>query len=385
MIPPAMQEALEPLERFEDIRRRHVRLGPRLCDLAYANPYAGAQEQARAAISAALESDRTLDLQYTPFGGHAVARRATADALRRSHGLPFAFGDVILTPGAMAALHLALRACARPGGEVVVLSPCWLDHPLFVQAAGLTPVLVPLAGPTFDLDPNAVAEAIGARTCAVLLSHPANPTGRCYDADAFAALADVFAAHERRFGDPITLIADETHRDFVGPGGYESAAASVPRTLIVYSFGKYHFLQGQRIGYVAVPPGHPERDAVSHELVRWTRISGFATPTALMQRALPELLRLRHDLSWLEIWRKRYVEELTEAGYEVVPPDATLFVYARTPAGVSDFDFVERLAAAGVLVLPAPAFHHAGWFRMALTGSEEMLGRALPILAREAR
>ena len=41
---------------------------------------------------------------------------------------------------------------------------------------------------------------------------------------------------------------------------------------------------------------------------------------------------------------------------------------------------MEDLARRGVLALPGPAFHHSGWFRLSLTASEEMLGRALPVL-----
>lgn len=41
MISPELMSLLEPLERFELIRRRVARLGDRLCDLSYANPYEG--------------------------------------------------------------------------------------------------------------------------------------------------------------------------------------------------------------------------------------------------------------------------------------------------------------------------------------------------------
>lgn len=371
---------LEPLERFEEIRRKVVRLGPRLCDLAYANPYEGVQERARSAIRESLEEDRLLGLQYTPFGGHTVIRRAVADALRGSHRLDFAFGDVVLTSGAMAALHIALRASGRADGEVIVPISCWIDYPLYVRAIGLTPVLVPVSETSFDLNVSALAAAITERTCAVLLSHPANPTGRAYGVDTLKQLAVALAEAERRLGPKITLITDEAHRDFADPREYRSAAEIVDRSLIVYSFGKYHFLQGQRVGYAAVSPNHPAREDVSRELVRWTRILGLATPTALMQRAVPKLLELRHDLSWLSAWRLRYVDELSAFGYAVVPPDATLFVYVQTPRGKADFQFIEELASASVLALPAPIFHHDGYFRLSLTGSEQMLERALPIL-----
>jgi aspartate aminotransferase len=120
-------------------------------------------------------------------------------------------------------------------------------------------------------------------------------------------------------------------------------------------------------------------------MVRWTRIEGIATPTALMQRALPRLLALRHDHSWIAAARERLVQTLRDQGYAVTEPDATLFVYARTPAAeADDFAFVERLASRGVLVLPAPVFHHAGHFRLSLTGSETMVTRALEVLGEVA-
>lgn len=382
MIAPELEEMLEPLERFESIRRRAVRLGDRLADLSYANPYEGVVEAARAALRETLDDERTLDLQYTPFGGQTLARRAAADALRRSHAKPFDFRDIVLTPGAMSALHVALRAAAQPGDEILIPVPCWLDHPLYARAQGLVPKLVPLASGSFDLDPAAIAAAIGPRTAAVVLSQPANPTGRLYGPDVLAELGAAMRQAEADHERPITLISDESHRDFVSPGSFHTPADHYERTAIAYSFGKYHFLQGQRLGYAATSPDHPQRREVAEEMVRWTRIDGFATPTALMQRALPRLLDLEHDHGWIAQWRGRVVDGLRGQGYEVIEPEATMFIYARTPPSEEDdFAFVERLASKGTLALPAPVFHHRGHFRLSLTGSEQMIERALEVFA----
>jgi aspartate aminotransferase len=304
-----------------------------------------------------------------------------ADSLRESHGLPFAFNDVVLTPGAMAALQLALRVAGRPGDEVVIPVPCWLDYPLYARSLGLVPVTVPLAPGAFDLDLATVAGSISERTCAVLFSQPANPTGRSYGPAAMSELAEAIGQAEQRLGCRVTLIADETHRDFVPAGGFVSPSAWWDRTILVYSFGKYHFMQGQRLGYAAVSPNHPSRRPLAEALAQWTRIAGFATPTSLMQLAVPRLLSLRYPQDWLVKWRGRFVEELSAAGYDLAPPDATMFVYVQTPPPYDDFGFVEELAAVGLLVLPAPVFHHRGYFRLSLTGSEPMLERALSILA----
>jgi aspartate aminotransferase len=384
MISPDLDALLRPLERFEAIRRSVVTLGDRLCDLSYGNPYDGATERTRAILRDALDSRRMLDLQYSPFAGNTIARRAVAEHLTESHGLPFNFGDVILTPGATAALHLALRAAGggAPGDEVIVPVPCWLDYPLYAHYLGLTPILVPFAPGEFRLNVPAIADAITARTCGVLLNHPANPTGRNHQAAELEALAATLHSAEQRTGRSITLIADEVHRDYVPAGAYRSATAVWPRTLIVYSFGKYHFLQGQRLGYAAVSPRHPERRGLGAELVRWTRIMGFVAPSALMQRAVPGLLALRHDTSWLQRWRARFTTELAAAGYDVVAADGTMFLYVKTPEPFDDFEFIKELARAGVLALPAPLFHHRGYFRLSLTGTEHMLERALATLCR---
>jgi aspartate aminotransferase len=280
----------------------------------------------------------------------------------------------------MAALHIALRTTAGFGDHVVIPVPCWLDYPLYARHLGLEATLVELEPPDFALDPEALAAAFTSRTCAVLLSHPANPTGRSYRPDELSGLSAALKAAESDLGCRPTLIADETHRDFVAPGGYLSAASFVDRTLIVYSFGKYHFMQGQRLGYAAVSPRHPERTEASAEMVRWTRITGLCTPTALMQRAVGRLLALRYDQGWLDQWRRRFLDDLDQAGYIVVPPDATMFLYVQTPDAADDFAYIEKLASLGVLALPAPVFHHSGYFRLSLTGSEPMLERALSAL-----
>lgn len=384
MIAPDLQAMLQPLEEFEAIRRRAVRLGDRLCDLSYANPYEGVAKSTRDVLRRVLDRERLLDLQYSPFGGQTLIRRAVADDLTARQGLEYGFQDLILTPGAMAALHLALRATTVPGDEVLIPVPCWLDYPLYARALGLTPVLLPMDGPDFQLDPTAIERSLTSRTAVVLVSNPSNPAGRSYPLEVLSRLAGVLERAESRLGRPITLIADETHRDFTPPGIHASAAAAWPATITVYSFGKYHFIQGQRIGYLAVSPRDPRREKLAAEVVRWARIMGYCTPTALMQAAVPDLLALRHDLGPVDQWRRMLTDDLTGAGYEVTPADATLFVYVATPDGLDDFEFIRRLAEAGTLALPGPVFHHTGHFRLSLTGGTKMLEGGIRSLRRLA-
>jgi aspartate aminotransferase len=179
---PELDRLLALQERFDRLRRdTALRSGRALCDLAYANPYDGPDPAVVAALRDALDSDRALDLQYTPYGGATVTRRLVAQGLSDQYGHRFHFRDVILTPGAMAALNILFRAVrAERGGEVVVITPCWMDYPLYLVELGLRPVLVPVAPHTLRLDLERLRAALGPATRAVVLSQPANPTGVIY-------------------------------------------------------------------------------------------------------------------------------------------------------------------------------------------------------------
>ncbi len=372
---------LAPQIRFEALQTEARRRHPRgLCDLAYANAWSGPVAGVKDAIRDALDAERDLALQYTPYGGATVARRSVArwldtliDDRERHH-----FSDVVLTPGAMAALAITFRALApEPGDEIIVPTPCWLDYPLYLAQLGITPRLVPLTGPDLTLDLDAIGAAIGPRTRALVLSQPNNPTGRVVSREELGALGEVLSANGVR------LISDECHR-LLSAVPVEASARVVERTVTIFSFGKGLSLQGQRVGFCAVHPRDPEREALRERLVTLTRAMGFATPTALMQRALPALIKLVPDVTALERQRARARAVLEGAGLQVPRSDASFFLYPAVPGG-DDEGFAARAAARGVLVLPGSVFHHRGHVRLSLTEREARLDDGLVVLAELAR
>jgi len=114
-------------------------------------------------------------------------------------------------------------------------------------------------------------------------------------------------------------------------------------------------------------------------LERLCRVTGFCTPTALMQLAVRRLLTVEVDGSVYERRRNFVLQGLQNAGYDVQPSQATYFLYPRSPIH-DDFKFVELLAQRSVLVLPAALFHHSGHFRIALTAPVCDIERALRVL-----
>lgn len=367
---------MDALERFAAL---HARTGPSAIDLSYPNPRVIRDRRAFDLLRDVLDGTRPEDLQYTPMGGGTVARRRIAGALNRSFGLRLGHRDVVLTPGATAALVVALTALFRPGDEILVVTPCWMDYPLYLHRAGLTMTPVP-SGPGKRLDLDALAAACGPRTAGVIISQPVCPTGVLHTADELRRLAGLLAEHGRRYGRTPILVSDEVHRDQVWDAGPAAVPMSWhPSTVSVYSFGKAWGLQGQRTGYLALGPGLAgQAEAVERAM----RSTGFCAPTALMQRLIPRIADLAPDVRSLaddQRWARR---RLTEIGYRVIDGQGTAFVYAECPDGTDDEQFVRELAECGVLAMPSSIFHEPGCFRLALNTERAELDEALRRLAR---
>lgn len=377
-----LQTLLEPQERLDQLISATIkRFGRKAVDLSYANIYDGPDEEVLRALELSIREDRELAFQYTPYGGRATTRRSIASDLGVECGLPLTFRDIVMTPGAMAALNVVFRALFEPGDELIVLTPCWHDYPLYAGNLGIPLSLVPL-GEDKHLDLTAIGRALGRRTRAVLLSHPSCPTGILYRSDEIEGLARLLRESEARFGTQIYLISDEVHRRLVwSQASFISPLASYPRSLSVYSFGKALAIQGQRIGYVAVSPQMPENHEVRHALERCVRLMGFCTPTELMQRAVCRLLEYRPRLDLLAHRQEAVRAQLTAYGYDVCKADATFFVYAKCPIA-DDFKFAASLASFGVLVMPSTVFHETGYFRISLTARSTSVAAGLPAFAR---
>lgn len=384
-LPTAIAAHTAAQERFERLREQTLlRRNGRVHDLAYANAHDGPAPDVLAAIKSALDAPRALDLQYTPYGGATVTRRLVANDLAPVSGQRFGWRQVVMTPGAMAALNVVFRAVRRDGqhDEAIVVTPCWLDHPLYLANLGYEVRPVPVDARTLRLDLGAIAAALTADTRLLVLSQPANPTGVVHSDDELGALGDVLRAAPS----PPLLVADECHRDLLFDGlQFVSAAEHYPSTCIVYSFGKAWRMQGQRVGYAAVSPAMPDATAFADRLATWCRVLGVCTPTALMQLAVRALIGRRADAAAIARRRTRAIAGLQAAGYDLLPSQGTFFLYPRVPGAMDDFAYTELLADNGVLVLPAAMFHHRGHVRLSLTARDADVDAALDVMAAVAK
>ncbi|WP_157155731.1 aminotransferase class I/II-fold pyridoxal phosphate-dependent enzyme [Diaminobutyricimonas sp. LJ205] len=310
--------------------------------------------------------------------GDAKAIQAATDSVRNYLDLPFEPGDIHLTTGGFAAISTALKIVGDPGDEVVYSLPPWFLYEGLILEAGLVPVKVSIDRETFDLDLDAIAEAITPRTRIVIVNSPNNPTGRIYPVETLQRLAALLDEASERNGRRIFLISDEAYNRIVFDGArFRSPVEFYPWSFLAYSYGKTLLSPGERIGYLAVSPAMPDRDAMQDAIETVQMCAGWLFPNASMQYALPRLEKLAFDIPLFQRKRDVMVEALRSIGYRVTVPEGTFYLFPESPLE-DDAAFVAALDREGVLVLPGRMFETPGFFRISLTATMRTIEESIP-------
>ncbi|MCC6735850.1 MAG: aminotransferase class I/II-fold pyridoxal phosphate-dependent enzyme [Bauldia sp.] len=362
------------------------RFAPTISDFTFGNP----QEMPLPGIGDAIRRHAVpRDKNWFAYKTSEPEPQAfLAGRLSTELGLPFAPADIALTAGAFAAIALAFRVVVDAGDEIVFSAPGWFCYEPIALAADAVPKKIALEAPAFDLDLAAIEAAITPRTRLVIVNTPHNPTGRIVPRETLAGLADLLDRASRRIGRQVFLLADEPYRRLRFDGrGFTSPAALYPYTLIAYSYGKVLLAPGQRLGYLAISPlmPEPDRKALQDAMFPAQMALGWTFPNAVMQYALPDLEDLSIDLAALTRRRDVLVATLAAAGYEIVPPEGTFYLWGRWPAGAEAGRTWNALADRDVFVLPGEILGTPSWFRICLTASDAMVERALPAFAEAVR
>jgi len=382
---PAAQEIRDAIRRGSWIRKMFEegallaaeRGADNVFDFTLGNPYGEpppflAEELARLATSPPSGLHK-----YMPNAGYPEVRDAVARDLSLQTGLPFTAESVVMTVGAAGALTVALRSLISPGDEVVVPSPYFVEYLFYVRNAGGVPVTVE-TDERFQLDPGAVEASLTARTRAVLLNTPNNPSGAVYPAEELAALDRVLSAAERRFGTSIYAISDEPYRKIVFRGTtFAPPARHLRNAIVCYSFSKDLNLPGERIGYLAVSPRAADAAEVAEACVFCNRVLGFVNAPALFQLAVAKFLDRPADVSVYQENRDILLDALSRSGIGCAPPGGAFYLFPKTPTA-DEMAFVSAARDQGILVVPGSGFGRSGHFRIAFCVSPEMVRRSVP-------
>ena len=119
--------------------------------------------------------------------------------------------DCILTNGALGALMVALQVLTDPGDEVIMVTPWYFFYPAMCELLGIKLVGVPSLPGSHNLDLAAIDRAITAKTKAILVNSPNNPTGKIYSEETLEGLGRLLVERDSERDSPIMLISDEAY------------------------------------------------------------------------------------------------------------------------------------------------------------------------------
>ncbi len=380
----AALKTMAPIKRFFDESEWSRRFGdPDICDFTIGNshdmPLPGFVE----ALARRLEPENRYWYAYKQ--NEPSSRSVVADSLRAERGIPFEKEDIFMTTGATAALHVVLQTIIEPFDEVIFISPPWFQYEGMIILAGGTPVRVKADMKTYDLDLEAIEMAITAKTRAVIVNSPHNPTGKIYSQDTLESLASILTDASRRYGREVYIISDESYSRIVFDGReYHSPASFYSGMFMIYTYGKVLLTPGERIGFIALHPDMPEKAALCSAIETMQMLAGWVFPSALLQHALGDLQRISVDIALLQRRRDRMVKALRGMGYDTSNPEGTFYMIVRSPVA-DDIAFVRILEGYNIFCIPGTFMDLPGYFRISLTANDEMIERALPGFAEALR
>jgi aspartate/methionine/tyrosine aminotransferase len=219
-------------------------------DLSVGEPDFPTPGNVKAAGRCAIDQDIT---RYTPSPGLPDLRKAIAEKLERDNGVAYALEEIMVSSGAKQSLYNAFMAILNQGDEVIVPAPYWVSYPHQVALAGGKPVILEAAEEDgFRLTPGALKAAMTAKTKAVIINSPSNPTGAAYSGDELGALCSIAAEAG------LVIVADEIYEKLVYDGFRFVSVASLGKqirdhTIVINGVSKSHAMTGWRLGYAAGP------------------------------------------------------------------------------------------------------------------------------------
>lgn len=359
-------------------------------DFSLGNPATPAPAALNNAIRALLdESDAaeggSLVLHgYMENAGYQDVRQAVAENLNKRFAAAFDFHNIIMTVGAAGGLNIIFKTILDPGDEVIVFAPFFGEYRQY--AANFDAVLVEVQPDyeTFYPDLLDFEEKITARTKAVIVNTPNNPTGVIYKAETMQKLAGILERKQQEFGTDIYLVSDEPYRELVYDGNKEDFLTKYYKnTLVGYSFSKSLSLPGERIGYVVVP----DEAADAKELIAGMEISnrtlGFVNAPSLLQKAVARCLDEKTDVEFYDANRRLLYEGLTGMGFRCVKPEGAFYLWVKSPVE-NEEDFVNEGKKQRLIMVKGSAFGCPGFVRLAYCVSHETVKNSLAAFERLA-
>ena len=332
-----------------------------------------------AVVEALCRAAREGQNHYGPSAGLPALREKLA---QRYQDREPATGreNVLVTGSATEGLMAVSLALYDPGDEVLVPNPGFVLYAPHARLAGAVPVPYSLpASRGYQPDLDELEGLVSARTRAIVVNSPSNPTGAVFPRATIDRLAAFADRHE------LTIVSDEVYEEIVYDEPATSFWGRTDRAIVVNSFSKMLATTGWRIGYVVAPK------ALAVEVNKMHYHIMACPPTPAQVAVLAGLDSDRATQTMVAEFRRRrelVVRTLGSIpGLTTVPPAGAFYAFPRFDWPASSAELAQALLARGLITTPGDAFGSLGasHLRLSFAASRDDLRRGLEILATVGR
>jgi aspartate aminotransferase len=378
----AMEQSSWIRRMFEDGKEMKLSYGAEnVFDLSLGNPILEPPPEFFRVFQRIATNTSSGKHRYMSNAGFEDVREKVALHLQQKNILNAEMKHIIMSCGAGGAINVILKTVMDPGEEVIIIAPFFSEYIFYIHNHQ-GKVVVAETDEQFNLDLEELNRKITPRTKAIIINSPNNPTGRIYDKKTLMGLVMLLKERQRKYQKQIYIISDEPYREIVFDDKKVTSIVSLyENSFIAYSWSKSLAVPGDRIGYIAVNPEMDEVDKVIDGLIFSTRILGFINATAVMQLAVGELLHATVKVNYYETKRDYIYKRLTEAGYDVIKPEGTFYIFPKAPGG-DDLDFIQKAKENKVLIVPGLGFGRAGYFRISFCVDDRTIARGIDQLVK---
>ncbi len=293
-------------------------------------------------IDGACEAIRSNKATYSKFEGIDPLRERIARKIERFNGFKVdPATEIVVTVGSTGGFAAATLATLNAGDEVILFEPYYGYHLNTLKVLGVIPKFVPLRGPDWTIDFDALRAAFGPNTRGIVVCTPSNPCGKVFTREELERIGALC----REFG--AWAYTDEIYEYIVYDGRRHVSMASIEScrdvTITISGFSKTFSVTGWRIGYVAADA----RIASSIGLVN--DLFYVCAPTPL-QWGIARALEIGDEYYanlCADYQKKRdlLADALAEAGFEPSVPQGAYYMLAKIPDELRD----DREAAQALL------------------------------------
>lgn len=368
-------------ELFAYGMERKARIGEdKVFDFSIGNPSVPAPDSVAETIRELADMAPAQLHAYSAAQGLESTRAAIAENLNKRFGTHYTADNLYLTMGAAACLSACFTALIEPGDEIIVIAPYFPEYRIWIEFAGGVCVEVPAREDNFQIDLDALEQAITEKTKAVVINTPNNPVGTVYTRETLEGLADVLVQAEQKFDHDIYLISDEPYRELTYGVEVPWVPAIYPNTLVCYSWSKSLSLPGDRIGYVLVPNEVHDSREVYLAVCGAGRSLGYICAPVFFQRVIERCVDEPTNVEAYAVNREILTHALDELGYEYIEPDGAFYLWIKA-LELDAQAFSNKAKEHELLLVPSDSFGVGGWVRAGYCIDKSTIEHSIPAFA----